>query len=78
MNTVFKWRYEFHNDKTVLSLLEKQNKSTVNVSNGVIGCFVTVTKLNIEERYEYRNLGVVKMTQAHALLTLMKTLTKPE
>ena len=43
--------------KAVLLLLEKQNESIVNLLNNVTGCFDNEI---VDERYEYKNLGVVK------------------
>ena len=42
--------------KAVLSLLEKQNESIVNLLNNVIGCLVTKLLTNVV----YKKLGVVK------------------
>ena len=43
--------------KAVLLLLEKQNESIVNLLNNVTGCFDNEI---VDERYEYKKLGVVK------------------
>ena len=45
--------------KAVLPLLEKQNESIVNLLNNVIGCLIG--NETVDERYEYKNLGVVKI-----------------
>ena len=52
-----KWRYEFHNDKSSIATFGETKQThckSIQQSNWVLGNEI------VDERYEYKNLGVVK------------------
>ena len=70
-----KWRYQFHNDKSGVVAFGETKRihcQSFKQCNWVIG------NETVDERYEYKNHGVVKITLAHSLPTSKITLTKPE
>ena len=68
-----KWRYEFHNDESGIVTFGETKRihcQSIKQRNWVLGNEI------VDERYEYKSIGVVKITLAHSLLTSKITLTK--